>query len=199
MKLAGMLPGDFTCRVIVKEVTQGRGKGGLGLFATDIIREGDTACFYGGEYVHWTHVRNRSHAISVALNSDPGHKGHVICGLGVREDVDRTHPALCGCIINSTEENSLLIDSDANVEPVRNRSVFYESFGKDKFNRDVGVATIAMVAKRNIAPEEQILFSYAVTEMTDMTPCNLNKILNEALELKNCPKKRVIPQPVERV
>lgn len=197
-ELAGMLPSDFPCRVVVKEVTEGRGKGGLGLFSTDIIHKGGMACLYSGHYVHWTHVgEGKSHAISVGFNSGPGHQGHVICGLGVREVVDRISAALCGSIINSTQKNSLLIDDDASIEPVRNRSVLYKSLGKDKFNRDVGVAAIALIAKRDIAPGEQILWSYPVTEMSDMTPCNLNKILKEALDLKNRPRKRAIPEPVE--
>ena len=197
-ELAGMLPEGFPCRVVVKKVTEGRGKGGLGLFSTDIIKRGDTVCLYSGEYVHQTHVGNRkSHAIGIACN--PDHKSYVICGLGVRDVVNHISPALCGSIINSTQENYLLIDDDANVEPVRNRSVFYKSLGKDKFNRDVGVAAIAMIANRDIASGEQILWSYPVTEMTDLTPCNLKKIIKEALELKNRPKKRVTPEPVERV
>lgn len=93
----------------------------------------------------------------------------------------------------------MLFDDHANVEPVRNSFVFYESLGKDKFNRDVGVAAIAMIAKRDIAPNEQILWSYPVTEMADLTPCDLEKIFQEALKLKNRPKKRVKPEPVERV
>ena len=197
MELAKMLRADFPCNVVVKEVTEGRGKGGLGLFSTGIIKKGDTACLYAGDYVHWTYVPKSAHAISVGLNSDYDHIGHVICGLGVRAIVERISPALCGSIINSTEKNSVLIDADANVEPVKDRSVLYESLGKDEFNRDVGLAAIAMVATRDIAPEEQILWSYFVTETTDTTPCNLTKILNEALELKNRAKKRVTPQPVE--
>mgnify|MGYP006093480897 CR=1 FL=1 len=195
-ELAGMLPGDFPCRVVVKEVTEGRGKDGLGLFSTDIIKKGDMACLYSGHYVHWTLVDGKSHAIGIGFNSGPGHHGHVICGLGVREVVDHISPALCGSIINSTQENYLLIDDDASVEPVKNRSILYKSLGKDKFNRDVGVAAIAMVAKRDIAPGEEILWSYPVTRVTDMTPCDINKILKEGLELKNRPKKRTTPVPV---
>ena len=43
------------------------------------------------------------------------------------------------------------------------------------------------------------LWSYPVTEATDLTPCDLKKILQEASKLKNRPKKRVIPEPVGRV
>lgn len=188
-----MLPEDFPCRVVVREVTEGQSKGGLGLFSTGSIKRGDTVCVYSGHYVHWTHVGGRSHAISIGCGDD----GHVICGLGVREVIDRISPAYCGSIINSTQENSVLIDDDANVEPVRDRFVFHKSLGKDKFNRDVGVAAIAMIAKRDIAPDEQILWSYPVTEMTDLTPCDLKKIFQDAWELKNRPKKRVILEPVE--
>ena len=131
------------------------------------IKKNNVVCLYSGDYLHWTHVVGKSHAISVALH--PGHSGYVICGRGVRGLVDRYPPALLGCIINSTEENSLLIDADANVKPIRDRFVLYKSFGKDKHNRDVGLAALAMVATRDIAPEEQILWSYCVTEMTDMT------------------------------
>lgn len=193
--LAGMLPEDFPCHVVVREVTEGRSKGGLGLFSTDNIKRGDTVCVYSGHKVHWTHVVGRSHAISIGC----GHQGHVICGLGVREVVHHISPAHCGSIINSTQQNSMLIDDDANVEPVRDRFVFHKTLGKDKFNRDVGVAAIAMIAKRDIAPDEQILWSYPVTEVTDLTPCDLKKIFQEARELKNRQKKRAIPEPVDRV
>jgi hypothetical protein len=193
-ELVGMLPEDFPCNVVVKEVTEGRSKGGLGLFSTSNIKQDATVCAYSGYYAHWSHVGKRSHAISVGFKP-----GHVICGLAVREVVHHISPAHCGSMINSTQENSVLIDDDANVDPVRNRFVFYKSLGKDKFNRDVGVAAIAMIAKRDIAQHEQILWSYAVTEMVDLTPFDLKKILQEALELKNRPKKRVIPEPVERV
>ena len=191
-ELTNMLPEGFPCRVVVKQVTEGRGKGGLGLFSTGRINQGDVTCLYAGDYVHWKHVGNkRSHAISVG-----GSAANVICGLGVRQVVDRISPALCGSIINSTQENFMLVDDDANVEPVKNSFVFCKSLGKDKFNRDVGVAAIAMIAKRDIAPGEQLLWSYAVTEVTDLTPCNIEKILEETVELKTRPKKRVIPNPV---
>lgn len=194
-ELAGMLPGDFPCHVVVKEVTEGRSKGGLGLFSTGNIKQGATVCAYSGHYVHWTLVGGKSHAISTGFKP-----GHVICGLGVREVVHDISPAHCGSIINSTQDTSgRFVDEDANVEPVKNRFVFHKSLGKDKINRDVGVAAIAMIAKRDIAPDEQILWSYAVTEMADLTPCDIKKILQEALELKNRPKKRAIPEPVGRV
>jgi len=194
--LAGVLPEDFPCRVVVREVIEGRCKGDLGLFSTGIIKKGDTICVYSGHYFHWTHAGGRkSHAISIGC----GQQGHVICGLGVREVVHHTSPIHCGSIINSTQENSVLIDDDANAEPVRDRFVFHKTLGKDKCNRDVGVAAIAIIAKRDISPDEQILWSYPVTEVTDLTPCDLEKIFQEARELKNRPKKRAIPEPVDRV
>lgn len=193
-ELAGMLPEDFPCRVVVKEVTEGPSRGGLGLFSTGNIKQGATVCAYSGHYVHWTHVSGRSHAISIGVN--PVHQGYVICGLGVREVVHHISPAHCGAIINSTQQNYVLVDDDANVEPLRNSFVFHKNIGKDKFNRDVGMAAIAVIAKRDIAPDEQILWSYPVTEMADLTPCDLKKIFQETLEQKNRPKKRAILEPV---
>jgi len=199
MELVPFIPQHFVCHVVVKKSREE-----YGLFSTGFLKKGATVCFYAGDYLHWTHVgEGKSHAISVAFHSD--HHGHVICGRGVREVLDRIPPALCGSIINSTEANSRLIDSNANVEPVKNHHAFYKSFGKDKSNRDVGVAAIAMVATRDIVPDEEILWSYPVVEMTDMTPCNREGILKEAYDLKQArdlkklSRKRVIPQPLERV
>ena len=46
------------------------------------------------------------------------------------------------CNVYWTEENSVLIDADANVEPRRDQVVFYKSIGQDKLNRDVGLSAI---------------------------------------------------------
>lgn len=191
MELLSLLPREFPRHTVVNEVTEGRGKGGRGVFSTGIL-EGQTACWYMGHYLHHSHVGDgKSHAISVAFQVD--HPGHVICGRVVLEVVDDIPAGFCGALINSTEKDSVLSYTDANIQPKKYEAVFLKIIGHDKMHRPVGLAAIPMVATKDIPKGEQLLWSYPVTEETDMTPCDISGIIEEGKALKAGSKKRAIP------
>ena len=90
----------------------------------------------------------------------------------------------------------MLIYADDNVKPMKDQVVFSQIIGYDKQNRPMGFAAIPMVATKDIPDGEQLLWSYTVKKETDMTPCNITNICDEAKALKGRSKKRSIPVPM---
>lgn len=197
MDVLKLLPREgFPRHTVVNEVHEDHGKYGLGLFSTGCIEKGQVACWYMGHYLHYSHVGDgKSHAVGVAIRCED--LGHVICGRIVRQYAASIPAGLCGALINSTEKENLLMYDDDNVQPVKNDAVFFNTIGKDKMNRTIGLAAIPMVAIKNIAKGEQLLWSYAVSKEIDMTPCDIAAIVAEAESMKlKSRSRKIMPVPI---